>query len=110
WVGVWGSWCVCDVVCGGGVEGGGQGVGVRWLVGGVVVVVLGGRGGGGGLLGVVGGVVGLAWGVLGCRVMLVNGLLVLADAGIVRRKVYADAELQRMANMGTLDEDAHPDG
>ncbi|AVI82345.1 acetyl-CoA hydrolase [Pseudomonas syringae pv. tomato] len=51
-----------------------------------------------------------ASGLYGCSEMFVNGLLVLADAGIVRRKVYADAELQRLANMGTLDEDAHPEG
>ncbi len=55
-----------------------------------------------------GGVQPFASGLYGCSEMFVNGLLVLADAGIVRRKVYADAELQRLANMGTLDEDAHP--
>lgn len=57
-----------------------------------------------------GGVQPFASGLYGCSEMFVNGLLVLADAGIVRRKVYADAELQRLANMGTLDEDAHPGG
>ncbi|KPX16615.1 Acetyl-CoA hydrolase [Pseudomonas amygdali pv. dendropanacis] len=57
-----------------------------------------------------GGVQPFASGLYGCSEMFVNGLLVLADAGIVRRKVYADAELQRLANLGTLDEDAHPDG
>ncbi|RMO82944.1 hypothetical protein ALQ33_00770 [Pseudomonas syringae pv. philadelphi] len=57
-----------------------------------------------------GGTQPFANGLYGCSEMFVNGLLVLADAGIVRRKVYADAELQRLANMGTLDEAAHPDG
>ncbi len=57
-----------------------------------------------------GGVQPFASGLYGCSEMFVNGLLVLADAGIVRRKVYADAELQRLANMGTQDEDAHPGG
>lgn len=42
-------------------------------------------------------------GLYGCSEMFVNGLLVLADAGIVRRKVYADIEVQRQANAGTLD-------
>jgi acyl-CoA hydrolase len=49
-------------------------------------------------------------GVYGCSEMFVNGLLVLVDAGIVRRKVYADIDLQRQANAGTLDETLHPDG
>ncbi|WP_191490153.1 acetyl-CoA hydrolase/transferase family protein [Pseudomonas sp. FEN] len=44
-----------------------------------------------------------AKGLYGCSEMFVNGLLVLVDAGIVRRKVYADLELQRQANAGTLD-------
>jgi acyl-CoA hydrolase len=57
-----------------------------------------------------GGMQSFAAGLYGCSEMFVNGLLVLADAGILRRKVYADAELQRLANLGTLDEEAHPDG
>ncbi|MEG5265094.1 acetyl-CoA hydrolase/transferase C-terminal domain-containing protein [Pseudomonas sp. JDS28PS106] len=57
-----------------------------------------------------GGMQPFASGLYGCSEMFVNGLLVLADAGILRRKVYADAELQRLANLGTLDEDAHPQG
>lgn len=57
-----------------------------------------------------GGMQPFASGLYGCSEMLVNGLLVLADAGILRRKVYADAELQRLANLGTLDEEAHPEG
>ncbi|MGY2286688.1 acetyl-CoA hydrolase/transferase C-terminal domain-containing protein [Pseudomonas gingeri] len=43
-------------------------------------------------------------GLYGCSEMFVNGLLVLADAGIVRRKVYADIAQQRQANAGLLDE------
>ncbi|NWD51812.1 acetyl-CoA hydrolase/transferase family protein, partial [Pseudomonas gingeri] len=43
-------------------------------------------------------------GLYGCSEMFVNGLLVLADAGIVRRKVYADIARQRQANAGLLDE------
>ncbi|WP_338522122.1 acetyl-CoA hydrolase/transferase C-terminal domain-containing protein [Pseudomonas batumici] len=49
-----------------------------------------------------GGVEAFAEGVYGCSEMFVNGLLVLVDAGIVRRKVYADLEQQRQANAGTL--------
>jgi acyl-CoA hydrolase len=57
-----------------------------------------------------GGMQPFANGLYGCSEMFVNGLLVLADAGILRRKVYADPELQRLANLGTLDEEAHPHG
>ncbi|MDB6142342.1 MAG: hypothetical protein JWP80_1386 [Pseudomonas sp.] len=57
-----------------------------------------------------GGVQPFVQGLYGCSEMFVNGLLVLVDAGIVRRKVYADVELQRQANAGTLDETVHADG
>jgi acyl-CoA hydrolase len=57
-----------------------------------------------------GGVHPFAQGLYGCSEMFVNGLLVLVDAGIVRRKVYPSVELQRQANAGTLDESAHPHG
>jgi len=50
-----------------------------------------------------GGVEPFARGLYGCSEMFVNGLLVLADAGIVRRKVYADIDVQRQANAGLLD-------
>ncbi|NWB91132.1 acetyl-CoA hydrolase/transferase C-terminal domain-containing protein [Pseudomonas agarici] len=53
-----------------------------------------------------GGVDPFAKGLYGCSEMFVNGLLVLADAGIVRRKVYADIATQRQANAGLLDETA----
>jgi len=57
-----------------------------------------------------GGVQPFVDGLYGCSEMFVNGLLVLVDAGIVRRKVYADADVQRQANAGTLDELLHPEG
>ncbi len=50
-----------------------------------------------------GGVGPFADGLYGCSEMFVNGLLVLADAGIVRRKVYADVATQALANHGSLD-------
>ncbi|KAF1029333.1 MAG: Butanoate coenzyme A-transferase [Pseudomonas sp.] len=57
-----------------------------------------------------GGVAPFAQGLYGCSEMFVNGLLVLADAGIVRRKVYPDVATQEQANAGTLDEAAQTDG
>ena len=57
-----------------------------------------------------GGVQPFAQGLYGCSEMFVNGLLVLVDAGIIRRKVYPNAELQQQANAGALDESAHPEG
>ncbi|MGY2237545.1 acetyl-CoA hydrolase/transferase C-terminal domain-containing protein [Pseudomonas gingeri] len=51
-----------------------------------------------------GGIEPFTRGLYGCSEMFVNGLLVLADAGIVRRKVYADIAQQRQANAGLLDE------
>jgi acyl-CoA hydrolase len=57
-----------------------------------------------------GGVMPFATGLYGCSEMLVNGLLVLLEAGIIRRKVYADIELQQMANDGVLDESVYGEG
>jgi acyl-CoA hydrolase len=57
-----------------------------------------------------GGTEPFAKGLYGCSEMFVNGLLVLADAGIVRRKVYPDVPTQQQANAGTLDEAARTDG
>lgn len=57
-----------------------------------------------------GGVDPFARGLYGCSEMFVNGLLVLADAGIIRRKVYPDVATQEQANAGTLDDAAQPDG
>jgi len=41
-------------------------------------------------------------GLYGCSEMFVNGLLVLAEAGVLRRKVYPDVQQQTLANLGTL--------
>ena len=57
-----------------------------------------------------GGVEPFARGLYGCSEMFVHGLMVLADAGIVRRKVYPDVERQTQANAGSLDESLHTDG
>ncbi|MFJ2479662.1 acetyl-CoA hydrolase/transferase C-terminal domain-containing protein [Pseudomonas sp. NPDC087598] len=57
-----------------------------------------------------GGTEPFAQGLYGCSEMFVNGLLVLADAGIIRRKVYPDVATQEQANAGTLDEAAQTDG
>lgn len=57
-----------------------------------------------------GGVEPFAHGLYGCSEMFVNGLLVLVDAGIIRRKVYPDVARQRAANDGSLDESAQTDG
>ncbi|MBT0624511.1 acetyl-CoA hydrolase [Pseudomonas fluorescens] len=57
-----------------------------------------------------GGVSPFARGLYGCSEMFVNGLLVLADAGIIRRKVYPDVATQAQANAGMLDDAAQPDG
>ncbi|WP_097306492.1 acetyl-CoA hydrolase/transferase C-terminal domain-containing protein [Pseudomonas chlororaphis] len=57
-----------------------------------------------------GGVEPFAKGLYGCSEMFVNGLLALADAGIVRRKVYPSVALQQQANAGTLDEAQAPGG
>jgi acyl-CoA hydrolase len=47
-----------------------------------------------------------AQGLYGCSEMFVNGLLALAEAGVVRRKVYPDVARQAAANAGALsDED-----
>ncbi|EIK97311.1 hypothetical protein PMM47T1_05991 [Pseudomonas sp. M47T1] len=56
-----------------------------------------------------GGLEAFAEGLYGCSEMFVNGLMVLADAGIVRRKVYPDLATQALANAGRLD-GGEPDG
>ena len=43
-------------------------------------------------------------GLYSCTEMFVNGLLRLIDAGIVKRQVYADADLQRLLNDGKITE------
>ncbi|WP_311968460.1 acetyl-CoA hydrolase/transferase C-terminal domain-containing protein [Pseudomonas baltica] len=51
-----------------------------------------------------GGLQPFATGLYGCSEMFVHGLLVLAEAGVMRRKVYPDVQQQTLANLGTLDE------
>ncbi|WP_376699773.1 acetyl-CoA hydrolase/transferase C-terminal domain-containing protein [Pseudomonas bharatica] len=50
-----------------------------------------------------GGVMPFARGLYGCSEMLVNGLLALFEAGIIRRPVYPDAVRQQAANTGAAD-------
>jgi acyl-CoA hydrolase len=52
-----------------------------------------------------GGLAPFSTGLYGCSEMFVNGLLVLAEAGVLRRKVYPSVEQQALANLGTLDDD-----
>ena len=47
-------------------------------------------------------------GLYGCSEMLVNGLLALADAGVIRRKVYPDLRVQRLASADALDANGMP--
>jgi acyl-CoA hydrolase len=47
-------------------------------------------------------------GLYGCSEMFVNGLLALADAGIVRRPVYPELHLQQLASGGALDDQGMP--
>lgn len=42
-------------------------------------------------------------GLYGCSEMMVDGFIYLLEAGILTRKVYADAELQEQINAGTID-------
>ncbi|SEQ10130.1 Acetyl-CoA hydrolase/transferase C-terminal domain-containing protein [Pseudomonas cuatrocienegasensis] len=55
-----------------------------------------------------GGLAPFEQGLYGCSEMFVNGLLVLADAGIVRRAVYPEEQLQAWANAGALDAEGRP--
>ncbi|WP_339488953.1 acetyl-CoA hydrolase/transferase C-terminal domain-containing protein [Pseudomonas sp. EL_65y_Pfl2_R95] len=56
----------------------------------------------------VGGTDVFADGLYGCSEMFVNGLLVLADAGIIRRAVYPDLLVQQLASAGALDTQGRP--
>ncbi|TBU73156.1 acetyl-CoA hydrolase/transferase C-terminal domain-containing protein [Phytopseudomonas daroniae] len=47
-------------------------------------------------------------GLYGCSEMFVNGLLALAEAGVIRRVVYPDVRVQRLASAGALDTNGHP--
>lgn len=55
-----------------------------------------------------GGLAPLEQGLYGCSEMFVNGLLALAEVGLLRRRVYADLRLQRLAGSGALDEQGRP--
>ena len=48
-------------------------------------------------------------GLYGCSEMLVEGFIHLMDAGILKRRVYAHAGLQALANAGDLPERIEPD-
>ncbi|SHM94295.1 acetyl-CoA hydrolase/transferase C-terminal domain-containing protein [Phytopseudomonas punonensis] len=47
-------------------------------------------------------------GLYGCSEMFVSGLLALADAGVIRRIVYPDLRVQRLASAGALDANGQP--
>ena len=47
-------------------------------------------------------------GLYGCSEMFVNGLLDLAEAGVIRRVVYPDVRVQRLASAGALDASGQP--
>ncbi|WP_369958342.1 acetyl-CoA hydrolase/transferase C-terminal domain-containing protein [Pseudomonas benzenivorans] len=49
-----------------------------------------------------------AEGLYGCSEMFVNGLLALAEAGVLRRRVYPELRLQQLAAAGGLDEEGRP--
>ncbi len=55
-----------------------------------------------------GGLEPFAEGLYGCSEMFVNGLLRLAEAGVVRRRVYPDLRMQRLAAAGALDAEGRP--
>ena len=47
-------------------------------------------------------------GLYGCSEMFVNGLLDLVEAGVIRRVVYPDVRVQRLASAGALDANGQP--
>ena len=49
-----------------------------------------------------------AEGLYGCSEMFVHGLLALAEAGVVRRRVYPGLRVQRLAAAGALDDEGRP--
>ncbi|UTW09774.1 acetyl-CoA hydrolase/transferase C-terminal domain-containing protein [Pseudomonas benzenivorans] len=61
-----------------------------------------------GLVDAVGGREPFAEGLYGCSEMFVNGLLALAEAGVLRRRVYPDLRLQQLASAGALDAEGRP--
>ncbi|WP_339513794.1 acetyl-CoA hydrolase/transferase C-terminal domain-containing protein [Pseudomonas sp. RL_15y_Pfl2_60] len=56
----------------------------------------------------VGGTAAFDQGLYGCSEMFVNGLLLLADAGIIRRAVYPELLVQQLACAGALDDHGRP--
>lgn len=50
-----------------------------------------------------GGLAPLREGLYGCSEMFMHGLLALLEGGVIRRPVYADERLQRLAEAGALD-------
>lgn len=50
-----------------------------------------------------GGLESFAQGLYGCSEMFMHGLLALLEAGVIRRMVYPDEHLQRLAEQGGLD-------
>lgn len=56
----------------------------------------------------IGGSGGFEQGLYGCSEMFVNGLLKLADAGIIRRAVYPDLMVQKLASADALDDQGAP--
>lgn len=73
-----------------------------------LVQALGGGGNWGQTINANGGLTPLEQGLYGCSEMFVNGLLALAEAGLVRRAVYPDVRLQRLALGGALDDQGRP--
>ena len=57
------------------------------------------------LIGREGGLQPFAQGLYGCSEMFMHGLLALLEAGVIRRAVYPDERLQRLADQGGLDAD-----
>ncbi|MHA6494825.1 acetyl-CoA hydrolase/transferase C-terminal domain-containing protein [Pseudomonas borbori] len=57
-----------------------------------------------------GGLDPFAQGLYGCSEMFVNGLLALAEAGVVRRAVYPEVVVQQLALAGALNEHGQPHG
>jgi acyl-CoA hydrolase len=55
-----------------------------------------------------GGLQAFSQGLYGCSEMFVNGLLVLAEAGVVRRAVYPDLRVQQLASHAALDAQGRP--
>ncbi|HWV10125.1 MAG TPA: acetyl-CoA hydrolase/transferase C-terminal domain-containing protein [Pseudomonas sp.] len=51
----------------------------------------------------IGGLDGFSEGLYGCSEMFVSGLLALAEAGVLRRRVYPELRVQQLASAGAFD-------